>query len=50
MVYTVQEVAEILDVHPKSVYQLIREEKIKHVYIGKAIRIPKQYIVDFISW
>lgn len=49
MTYTVQEVSKILGVSTKSIYELIKSEKLKHCRIGKAIRIPKQYILDFMG-
>jgi excisionase family DNA binding protein len=41
-----------LGIGRNTVYQLLKDEKIKHIRIGRSIKIPKFYLVDFIqsSW
>lgn len=46
---TVYDVAKVLQVHFNTVYELVRENKIKHMKIGRNIRIPKQYLNEFIQ-
>lgn len=46
-VYTVDEIALILSVSKKSVYELIKEEKFNTVRIGSAIRVSKK---SFDEW
>lgn len=48
-VLTVQEVASVLKVHFNTVYELVRQKKIKSIKIGRQIRIPEQYLFEFIE-
>ena len=45
--YTVQELAEILSLHPKTVQRFIREGKIKATKIGREWRVQKEDLRDF---
>ena len=45
---TVSEVAEILRVSTKTVYKLINEEKIPAVKVGRAKRITKADLLDYL--
>ena len=45
----VNEVAKILAVGRNTAYKLLRENQIRHLKIGKSIKIPKQYLIDFIE-
>ncbi|MEN6368795.1 MAG: helix-turn-helix domain-containing protein [Thermotogota bacterium] len=45
--YTVQELAEILSLHPKTVQRFIREGKIKATKIGREWRVRKEDLRDF---
>ncbi|ADQ04380.1 DNA binding domain protein, excisionase family [Caldicellulosiruptor owensensis OL] len=47
--YTVQEAAKILSLGKTTVYELIRQNKIKCIYIGKKIIIPQKAIDEFIE-
>ena len=38
--YTVEEVAAMMDMHPQSIYHLLRTGKLEHYRIGSAYRIP----------
>jgi excisionase family DNA binding protein len=45
--YAVQELAEILSLHPKTVQRFIREGKIKATKIGREWRVRKEDLRDF---
>ncbi len=45
--YTVQELAKILSLHPKTVQRFIREGKIKATKIGREWRVQKEDLRDF---
>jgi excisionase family DNA binding protein len=45
--YTVQELAKILSLHPKTVQRFIREGKIKATKIGREWRVRKEDLRDF---
>ncbi len=45
--YTVQELAEILSLHPKTVQRFIREGKIKATKIGREWRVRNEDLRDF---
>lgn len=47
--YTVQEVADSLRVHARTVYTLIRREEIKAIRIGTQWRVPEQSLFEFIE-
>ena len=36
--YTANELAEMLQIHPRTVYRLGREGKLKHVKVGRSVR------------
>ena len=36
--YTANELAELLQIHPRTVYRLGREGKLKHVKVGRSVR------------
>ena len=46
---TVYEVSDILQVHFNTVYELVKQNKIKHIRIGKQIRIPENALNEFIE-
>ncbi|MBU3114617.1 helix-turn-helix domain-containing protein [Clostridium lacusfryxellense] len=46
---TVHEVSNLLQVHFNTVYELVRQNKIKHIRIGKQIRITENAFNEFIS-
>ncbi len=47
-ILTVADVQEILGVGRSLAYRMINDEKIKSVRVGKNIRIPKLYLLEFI--
>lgn len=40
--YTVKEVAKILDVHEQTLYDWIEQKKVKAIRLGRLIRIRKE--------
>ena len=47
-VLSVEEVQKALGIGRSMTYRLINSGKIKHLRIGKNIKIPKRFLVDFI--
>ncbi len=47
-VLTVSDVQKALTVGRNAVYRLIKEKRLKSIRIGKSLRIPKRYLIDFI--
>lgn len=47
-VLNVEDLCDILDIGLSSAYKLVRENKIKYIKIGRAYKIPKCYLIDFI--
>ena len=47
--FTVEEVAAHLRIGRNSAYNLVKSGRIKHVKIGRTIRIPKSAVLDFIG-
>ena len=41
-VYTVEEVAELLKVNPRTVYKMVDQREIHSVRAGRQIRIPQE--------
>jgi excisionase family DNA binding protein len=48
-VYSVDEIAEILDISKGSAYELIKEGQFRTVRIGSAIRVSKQSFDDWLD-
>ena len=48
-VYSVDEIAEILDISKGSAYELIREGLFRTVRIGSAIRVSRQSFDDWLD-
>lgn len=48
-IYKVWEVAKILRVGKTSVYELIKQNKLKCVRVGKNILIPESFLNEFIE-
>ena len=46
--YTVEQVAELLQVHWQTVLNYIKNGKLKALKLGKGYRIPKKELDDFI--
>lgn len=47
--FTVQEVAEILDVNHKTIRELIGAEKIQAMRLGRLIRIPRSEVLKLLG-
>ena len=47
--YTVQEVADTLRVHARTVYTLIKRQEIKAIRIGTQWRVPESALFEFIE-
>ena len=45
---TMADVQDALHISKNTAYKLIREGKIKHMKIGRAIKVPKQFLMDYI--
>ena len=48
-VLTIHELRSLLNIGRSTAYRLVRQGAIGHVRIGKVIRIPKPYVVDFLE-
>ena len=49
MVFSVPELAKILQIGRNSAYELVKTGQIRCVRIGKNIRIPKQALIDYLN-
>lgn len=47
--YTVQEVADLLQIHWQSVLNYIKNDKLKALKLGKGYRISQEALDEFIS-
>ncbi|MDD3073994.1 MAG: helix-turn-helix domain-containing protein [Eubacteriales bacterium] len=47
-VLTVQEVARALKIGKTKAYDLVNSGELRHIKIGKTIRIPKQYLLNYV--
>ena len=45
----IKDVQKALNIGRTMTYRLINNGSIKHMRIGKSIKVPKQYLIDFIS-
>ena len=45
----VSDVQNALGIGRSMAYRLINDGKIKHIRIGRVIKIPKRYLIDFIK-
>ncbi|WP_432664200.1 helix-turn-helix domain-containing protein [Wukongibacter baidiensis] len=48
-VYTVREVAKVLEIGMNSAYDLIHENVIPHIRLGRKIRIPKKAFDEWLN-
>lgn len=48
-VVDVYEMCQMLKIGKKSAYKLLRQRRIKYVRIGRTIKIPKKYIIEFLE-
>lgn len=49
IVYTVDDVMELLDVKRQTVHKWIKDGKIKAVRVGRQLRIPKEFYDEFMT-
>ena len=49
LILNVDQIAGVLDIGKNSAYDLIRSGKIKSVRIGHQIRIPKDFLLEFLK-
>lgn len=49
IVYTIKEVAEKLKVKPQQIYKIVKSGDITPIMVGKAIRISKQELDNYIN-
>ena len=47
-VMTIYDIQKSLGIGRTAAYKLINTGKIKHLRIGKSIKIPKQFLIDYI--
>jgi len=47
-VLTIEDMQNALGVGRSTAYRLIKSGKVKHLRIGKHIKIPKRYLIDYI--
>ena len=48
-VLTIPDLRNVLKVGRCTAYKLVKDGKIKHINIGKQIRIPKRYLIDYLE-
>ena len=49
MVFSVPELARILQIGRNSAYERVKSGQIRSIHIGKNIRIPKQALLDYLN-
>ena len=47
-IFTVDEMSKALGVSNKTGYQLLRDNKIEHLKVGRAYRIPKAHLLSYL--
>lgn len=45
---TITDIQNALGIGRSMAYRLIKDGKLRHLRIGKAIKVPKRYLVDFV--
>ena len=48
-VVSITELMEMLKIGKNTAYSLLREEKIKNIKIGRQYKIPKRYIIEYLT-
>lgn len=46
-ILTVEEMSKALGVSSKTGYQLLKDNKVKHLKVGRAYRIPKAHLLSY---
>lgn len=49
LVFTVKEIAELLEVSKNTAYHLVRSGKLRSVKIGRQFRVPKSALEDYLA-
>lgn len=49
LVYSVCQVAKLLDISRNTAYRLIRSKKLRSIRIGRQIRIPRSALDDYLN-
>ena len=47
--YDAKEIAEIIDMHPVTVRELLKAGTIKSLRIGSRYKVPKKFLVEFLE-
>ena len=47
-ILTVDEMSKALGVSSKTGYQLLRDNKVEHLKVGRAYRVPKAHILSYL--
>ncbi len=48
-ILTVEEMSDALGVSTKTGYQLLRENEIEHLKVGRAYRVPKVHLLSYLK-
>ena len=48
-VVTVEQLASMLGISTKTAYRLLQEGQVRHFMIGRAYRIPKLHIIEYLQ-
>lgn len=49
VIYTIDELMEILNVKRKTIHNWVKDGKIKAVRVGRQLRFPKEFLDEFIT-
>ena len=49
-VVSIKELTVMLNISKNTAYELLRSGKLKSIKIGKQYRIPKQFVIEYLSW
>lgn len=49
-ILTVEEMSKALGVSSKTGYQLLRDNKIEHLKVGRAYRVPKAHLLSYLRF
>ena len=49
-ILTVEEMSKALGVSSKTGYQLLRDNKIEHLKVGRAYRVPKAHLLSYLQF
>ena len=47
-ILTVDEISKALGVSSKTGYQLLRDNKVEHLKVGRAYRVPKAHLLSYL--